>query len=413
MKTIGLLLIGIILGGAGGYVGTQYLMQPQMDELSVQVQTMTETLEQLQSDYETLSSENEDTVDQLETLQDVYATLETDKTTLDEEQATLIEQLELLTEQYESLLDEYETNLGGLDFSNQTIEAYEKSYTWRYNQVNYTIDIAIPVPLYEYYSTKERLHTQDYRGYIVHPYDDAYVKVLLSEFDKIIALSALTEKDKVGLICSFVQSRDYEQDTKTLEYPKYPVETLMDNGGDCEDTSILLSHLLEEMGVNTTLIFMPNHMAIAIEGNSTGQTWIIGNTTYSYMETTATGWQLGEVPFAHKYVEYDHYQVVKDPFLAHNWTATNINEKITARVTYKNETPYDATGYKSWIGIQMEDGQTFGKTGSLIELGFQESKKVTMKMTGPRHSKFKMVIGVISPEGVVENKVYSAFITTR
>lgn len=413
MKTIGLLLIGIILGGAGGYVGTQYLMQPKIDDLSTQVQTMTASLEQLQSDYETLTSENEDTMEQLETLQDVYSTLEADKSTLDEEQAALIEQLELLNEQYESLLDEYETNLGGLDFSNQTIEAYEKSYTWEYNNVNYTMDIAIPVPLYEYYSTKERLSTQDYRGYIVHPYDDDYVKVLLSEFDKIIALSDLTEDDKVGLISSFVQSRDYEQDTVSLEYPKYPVETLMDNGGDCEDTSILMSHLLEEMGVNTTLIFMPNHMAIAIEGNSTGQTWTLDNTTYSYLESTATGWEMGEVPFSYKYTDYDLYPVVNEPFLAHTWTATNRNEKLTAKVTYTNETPYNATGYKSWIGIEMEDGQTFGKTGTLIELDFMESKTVTMRMDGPRNSVFKMIIGVISPDGVVENKVYSASITTR
>lgn len=413
MKTIGLLLIGIILGGAGGYVGTQYLMQPQIDDLSTQVQTMTESLEQLQSDYETLTSENEETVDQLETLQDIYATLESDKSTLDEEQAALIEQLELLSQQYESLLDEYETNLGGLDFSSQTIPAYERSYTWEYKGEEYSMDIAIPEALYEYYSTKERYHTQDYRGYILHPYDDAYVKVLVSEFDRIIALTDLTEEDKIGLICSFVQSRDYTQDSTTLEYPKYPVETLMDNGGDCEDTTILMGHLLHEMGVGVAEVYMPNHMALAIEGNSSGLTWTLDNKTYSYMETTAKGWELGDVPTEYKYVEQELFPVKEEPYLAHSWTAQNKNEKLTAHVTYTNETPFNTTGYKSWIGIEMADGFSYGKAGSLIELDFKESKSVTLKLTGPRHSSFRMVIGVQAPDGTIENKVYSVTINTR
>ncbi len=40
MKTIGLLLIGIILGGAGGYFGHQYLTQPRLDELEADVASL-------------------------------------------------------------------------------------------------------------------------------------------------------------------------------------------------------------------------------------------------------------------------------------------------------------------------------------------------------------------------------------
>ena len=283
MKTIGLLLIGILLGGAGGYLGYQYLTQPRLDQLESDVASLTINLRQLQSEYEILSTVSEFTEGQLETLQEANTDLETEKTTLDGEHTELIEQLELLSEQYESLLDEYETNLGGLDFSNQTIPAYTRSYTWEYLGEEYSMDIAIPEAIVEYYSTKERYSTQDYRGYIAHPYDDAYVKVLVSEFDRIIALTDLTGEDKIGLVCSFVQSRDYTQDATSLEYPKYPVETLMDNGGDCEDTTILMGHLLKEMGVDTALIYMPGHMALAIEGNSTGLKWTLDNKTYSYM----------------------------------------------------------------------------------------------------------------------------------
>ena len=41
MKTIGLLLIGILLGGAGGYYGYQYLTQPRIDQLESDVASLT------------------------------------------------------------------------------------------------------------------------------------------------------------------------------------------------------------------------------------------------------------------------------------------------------------------------------------------------------------------------------------
>ncbi len=413
MKTIGLLLIGIILGGAGGYFGYQYLTQPRIDQLESDVAGLTVDLNKLQSDHEVLTTVSEYTEGQLESLQEAYTELEGEKATLDGEHADLIEQLELLSEQYESLLDEYETNLGGLDFSSQTIQAYQKSYTWEYLGEEYSMDIAIPEAMYEYYSTKERYSTQDYRGYLLHPYDDNYVKVLVSEFDRIIALTTLTEEDRVGLVCSFVQSTEYKQDSTTLEYPKFPVETLMDNGGDCEDMSILMGHILHEMGVNVALIYMPGHMALAIEGNSTGLKWELDNRTYSYMETTATGWTPGEVPFAYKYTEYELFKVDEEPYLTHTWTAQRKNEKITVSATYTNETPYNATGYKSWIGIEMQDGYSYGSTDDPIELDFKESKDVTLKINGPRHATIRMVVGVQAPDGEVVNKVYSSYFTTR
>ncbi len=236
---------------------------------------------------------------------------------------------------------------------------------------------------------------------------------MTSEFDKIITLTDLTMDDKEGLLCSFVQSMEYEQDTTTLEYPKYPVETLIDNGGDCEDTTILMGHLLHEMGVDTALIYMPGHMALAIEGNSTGLTWTLDNKTYSYMETTAKGWNLGDVPFAYKYTEYELFPLVEEPYISHTWTAQRKNEKVTVSATYTNETPYNATGYESWIGIEMEDGFSYGKTGPLIELDFEEYKTVTLKIDGPRYSKMRIIVGVSAPDGSIQNKVYSEYFTTR
>jgi hypothetical protein len=413
MKTIGLLLIGIILGSAGGYFGHQYLTQPRLDELEADVASLSVDLTQLQSDYEVLSTVSDFTEGQLDTLQEAYTDLEAENATLNEEQAELNQQFELLSDMYESLLEDYETNLGGLDFSNQTIPVIDRSYTWEYDGEEYTFDIAIPEPLYEYYSEKTRYRTQDYRGYIMHPYDDDYVRVLLSEFDRIIGLTELTEEDKVGLVRTFVQNMEYEQDSDTLEYPKFPVETLFDGGGDCEDTTILMGHLLKEMDVGTALIYMPGHMALAIEGNSTGIGWTLDNTTYYYQETTAKGWDPGDVPFSYKYTEYTLFPIEDEPYIAHTWDAVRKNEKVTITVTYTNDTPLNATGYRAWVGIELSDGYEFGKTGALIELDFKESKTTTLKIEGPRFQTMRLVVGVKAPDGSVQNKVYSEYFTTR
>jgi hypothetical protein len=49
-----------------------------------------------------------------------------------------------------------------------------------------------------------------------------------------------------------------------LEYPKYPTEMLVDGKGDCEDSAILLSGLLDSLGYDTVLLRYSDHMALGI-----------------------------------------------------------------------------------------------------------------------------------------------------
>ncbi|WP_292731118.1 hypothetical protein [Methanoculleus sp.] len=80
----------------------------------------------------------------------------------------------------------------------------------------------------------------------------------------------------------FVQQIPYESDTSAesytegvlpyyarhvgggVEYPKYPVETLVDGKGDCEDAAILMGGLLDALGYDTVLLQYPDHMALGI-----------------------------------------------------------------------------------------------------------------------------------------------------
>ena len=415
-KTVAMLLIGVIIGSTAGYFGNVYLTRPILTDLQTRLYDLEENYDNLETDFNTLSDEKTDLEQQLETLQVVYAELQSEKESLDEEQQALLEQLETLEAMYESLLDEYQASLGGLDFSNQTIPVIERNYTWSHNGETYAVNIVIPEPMYEYYSSKTRYVTSDYRGYILHPYDDAYLELLVKEFDKIATFNDLTVEQEIEIVISFVQNLHYITDDTTGfdEYPKFPVESLVDEGGDCEDTSILLAHLLEAMDIETALLTLPGHMAIGVELNASGVHWDVDNHTYYYLETTVAGWEIGSIPIEHVGKQVTIESVDEMPFLMHTWEATRRNNVVDVTITYTNDSPVNGTGYRAWVGMELDNGQLYSENiGSNLDLEFGESKTERLYIEGPRHDTMRLIVGVLTPEGDVITKKYSEYFTTR
>ncbi len=415
-KTLAMLLIGVIIGSAAGYLGNEYMTRPILTDLQTRLYDLEENYDSLEANFKELSTEKTDLEEQLETLQVVYAELQEEKMSLDEEQEALLEQLETLEAMYESLLDEYQASLGGLDFSNQTIPVITRNFTWTFDGETYEMNVVIPEPMYEYYSSKARYVTSDYRGYILHPYDDTYMGVLVKEFDEIALLNHLTREEEIEVIISFVQNLHYLTDETTGydEYPKFPVESLVDEGGDCEDTSILLSHLLEAMDIDTALLTLPGHMAVGVDLNASGVHWDIGNSTYYYLETTVAGWEIGSIPIEHVGKEVTIDIVDELPFLMHTWEATRRNNVVDVTITYTNESPVNGTGYRAWVGIELDNGQLYSeRIGSELDLGFGESETERLSIQGPRHDTIRLIVGVLTPEGEVITQKYSEYFTTR
>ncbi len=415
-KITATLLIGIIIGSTAGYFGNLLVTHPILTDLKDRLQNLEDEYDTLDANYNTMSTDKADLEQQLETLQTVYAELHAEKESLSDEQRALTEQLETLSAMYESLLEEYQTSLGGLDFSNQTFPVITRNFTWSYAGETYAMSVVVPQLMYDYYSSKERYQTSDYRGYILQPYDDEYLGVLVKEFDKIAALNNMTKDDEFGVVISFVQSLHYITDETTGfdEYPKFPVETLVDDGGDCEDTSILLAHLLEEMDISVALLTLPGHMAVGVDVNASGAHWDIDNHTYYYVETTAVGWEIGKIPIEHAYKPVTVDPVDEIPFLTHTWKATRENTMVDVTVTYTNVSPVNGTGYRAWVGIELDNGQLYAENiGDQLDLGFGESKTVRFYVEGPRHDTMCLVVGVMTPDGDVITKKYSEYFATR
>lgn len=93
-------------------------------------------------------------------------------------------------------------------------------------------------------------------------------------------LRSLSGKHSLGTIAeinnvlAFAQRFAYASDREdhgVAEYPKYPLETLVEDRGDCEDHAILAAACLALMGYDVRLVLLdygpgPGHMALAVAG---------------------------------------------------------------------------------------------------------------------------------------------------
>ena len=188
---------------------------------------------------------------------------------------------------------------------------YLKSYNWRFDTVDYQISHNFDPSRYAFYSNQP--HTvREYRDYLNFVTTDE--KDVVEIGLKLVAIAeekGFDELETINFVMSFVQHLKYAEDNLTAgygEYPKYPIETLIDQSGDCEDSSALLISLLEPIGYESALILIPEawdgygHAAVGINmTGASGMYYIINQDEenemgYYYAETTAPGWKLGEMP---------------------------------------------------------------------------------------------------------------------
>jgi hypothetical protein len=82
---------------------------------------------------------------------------------------------------------------------------------------------------------------------------------------------------------------------------KYPVETLCEGGGDCEDKSILFASLARALDYDVRICCIPRHVFVAVRLDSSptnGDVWhiTINDENYYTCETTYNEWLIGNLP---------------------------------------------------------------------------------------------------------------------
>lgn len=195
-----------------------------------------------------------------------------------------------------------------LAYNTEGVKEIEYEWSDPYNSYfpeEWTYTAELDRSIYNYYTSIDRKTLSGYTVYAKDPLDDAVMTDLIEAFRD--GAEDYTDDQLARLVISFVQSFDYVSDVSWTgsydEYAKFPYETLYDHCGDCEDTAILLVTLLLELGYDSCLISLPGHMAVGIAGEKDIPGWYFehGDTYYYYIETTAEGWDIGDMPDEYQY----------------------------------------------------------------------------------------------------------------
>lgn len=178
------------------------------------------------------------------------------------------------------------------------------SLTFTFEGEPVTLDLSVSGALYQgavnaektvtrFGNARENDWIEDYfPAFVEEVHQEEFFDALIAELRTIRDARGLDSDRYAELLTVFTQSLEYKTDPVDLE-PKFPVETVVDGNGDCDDKTLLLAGLLSREGYDVAiLLFEPEkHVALGIRSDE----FDYENTGYAYTETTAEGF-VGMVP---------------------------------------------------------------------------------------------------------------------
>lgn len=181
---------------------------------------------------------------------------------------------------------------------------YKVKYSWKYDDVRWSFAVGIPENVYDFYRGRTH-YNDDLMHFVLSEYDRDYIRDIVASFREGGEKRGLSDLDNVFNVVSFVQSLQYVSDESSRgedEYVRYPIETLVDGIGDCEDVVILAATILHEMGYSVLLVMLPEHLALAVKYDKVfpGTYYEYNGDRYYYLEMTGEGWDLGRIPAQYK-----------------------------------------------------------------------------------------------------------------
>lgn len=176
-----------------------------------------------------------------------------------------------------------------------------RSHRWQYDGLTWTWAIDIPQSLYNGYASVSQYNRRlgEVNGYLVTT-NDPLMQSIATAFRKTASEQGYGAYDEASLVLAWIQSLPYTFDSVTTPYddfPRFPVETLYANGGDCEDTTYLYLTIMQIWGYGSIFINPEGHLAAGILGSDLpGYYWEYDSRNYYYAETVGDGWRIGDIP---------------------------------------------------------------------------------------------------------------------
>lgn len=178
-------------------------------------------------------------------------------------------------------------------------DSIRRTYSWTYGGRMWSFTYDFPTSAYRLQKSLTR--TLDYAAYDVYvddPRDDNVLRDFVAKLEE--TATGLNVWERLNLVIALVQSIPYVGES--CEYPRYPLEMLIDQQGDCEDAAILTAALVKQMGFDVVLLafLKESHMAVGIRvlppRHEDLQAYEWNGDLYFYLEPTSLGWAIGQIP---------------------------------------------------------------------------------------------------------------------
>lgn len=178
----------------------------------------------------------------------------------------------------------------------------ERKVQWVSGEYKFTGVLSFNYSDYSYYKSLPK--KQPYTKYASEFESHAYFLNIAKVLDADARALGLSRTQLGQYLIDFVQQAiPYKVDPKNngYDYPKYPIETIVEAGGDCEDKAALLVALLNTFGFDAVFIQFKDHMGVGIHGEKrTGSYYPYNGKKYYYIESTAPDWEIGVIPPEYK-----------------------------------------------------------------------------------------------------------------
>jgi hypothetical protein len=296
-----------------------------------------------------------------------------------------------------------------------------RNYQWTYAKSDWTWELSFRQSLYDYYKALPRYPTHNYSVYVTHPLDDKQLESIVTKLQAGAQQKGYDAFKTVSFVAAFVQSLDYTSDSVTTEfdeYPRYPVETLVDNGGDCEDTAVLLASLIDKIGYGVILIryaataTTSGHMAVGVKGGDgiNGTSFTFEGSKYYYVETTGTGWEIGQCPEEYRGVSAFLYKMTPAPILTHDWESQGKLGNIEMKVTVNNLGSAVAENVKVYAGFDAGNNQAWnGQYSPSFAVGINETWTVVLNLK-PAWGEYTRLLVQIIYNGYAVDESYGQWV---
>lgn len=201
-------------------------------------------------------------------------------------------------------------------------DSLSRVFNWRCEGEQRTCSVFIDDSILSYYRSHREHLAYQYSSFNTNDLNAPanYYSFVLSapgratihELAEQLVSDTMTQTERILSALTFVQSLPYTKDQASKgaeEYVRYPLETLADGTGDCEDKSMLLAALFAELGVDYVLLAIPDHLAVGVccDDVEEGQYFVFGDKRYYYLETTNPNWKIGQIPKDHQKQRFEIY----------------------------------------------------------------------------------------------------------